>query len=159
MRSDNSSRVTIAPLDAGSSKDIRELLIGFQNEVLSKRGGYQLFGDIGDIDVLISSITASSENSYSMGAFNDKKLIGVSWARVRKNGYSELCCDLEVLIVLESYRSNGIGDLLFTSAKVWAKELGAVSLDMVVLPGDRHTKNFCERHGLLARSLQMYQAL
>lgn len=159
MKSDNSFRFTVASLSAESSKDTRDLLVSYRNEVLSKRGGYQLFGDIGDIDVLISSITASNQYSYSVGAFSGENLVGVAWARVDKNGYYELCCEIGVLIVLEPYRSRGIGDSLFTSVKVWAKEMGAVSLDMTVLPGDRHTKNFCERHGLVARSLEMHQAL
>ena len=41
----------------------------------------------------------------------------------------------------------------------WAQERGAVGIDALALPGDRHTKNFFETFGLTARALVVHRDL
>ncbi|NIR35956.1 MAG: hypothetical protein GWN79_05560 [Actinobacteria bacterium] len=41
----------------------------------------------------------------------------------------------------------------------WARTRGCEGIDSLALPGDRHTKNFFETFGLVARALRVHRAL
>ncbi len=59
------------------------------------------------------------------------------------------------LVVEEGARGIGIGELLLVAAVQWGRKRGARYCEMEVLPGNRAAKNFCEAHGLKARSITM----
>ncbi len=59
------------------------------------------------------------------------------------------------LVVEERARGIGIGELLLVAAAQWGRKRGARYCEMEVLPGNRAAKNFCEAHGLKARSITM----
>ncbi len=59
------------------------------------------------------------------------------------------------LLVDEPARGIGVGELLLLAAAEWGRANGAGICEMEVLPGHRAAKNFCEAHGLKARSLTM----
>lgn len=60
---------------------------------------------------------------------------------------------LEALFTEPSARGVGVGHALMEAVTTTARERGCVRVDGVALPGDRHTKNFFEAHGLVARAL------
>lgn len=64
-------------------------------------------------------------------------------------------CRIDWMFVQESSRHAGVAGELFGAAREWAEDMGAVGIEIGVLPGHRDAKNFCERRGLKARLLVM----
>lgn len=56
-------------------------------------------------------------------------------------------------------RGIGLGEVMMDLLVAWAEEIGAVGIDALALPGDRHTKNFFETFGLKARALVVHRDL
>lgn len=56
-------------------------------------------------------------------------------------------------------RGIGLGEAMMDLLVAWAEEIGAVGIDALALPGDRHTKNFFETFGLKARALVVHRDL
>ena len=48
-------------------------------------------------------------------------------------------------------RELGIGEAMMAALVEWCREQGCFGVDSLALPGDRHTKNFFESFGLVAR--------
>lgn len=78
-------------------------------------------------------------------------------------GFRHLGCEdegslsvvLKQLFVEAPFRSLSLGYLLFVGSASWGDHGGATRAETTVLPGHREAKNFCELHGLKARSLAM----
>ena len=60
---------------------------------------------------------------------------------------------LETIYVEPEARAVGVGSSLMRAVRSWAIGRGAAAIDATVLPGDRASKNFFERHGLVARAI------
>lgn len=56
-------------------------------------------------------------------------------------------------------REVGLGELMMQSLMGWCQEQGCFGVDSLVLPGDRHTKNFFESFGLVARAIIVHRSL
>ena len=56
-------------------------------------------------------------------------------------------------------RELGIGELMMQALVDWCTEAGCFGVDSLALPGDRHTKNFFESFGLVARAIVVHRAL
>lgn len=56
-------------------------------------------------------------------------------------------------------RSVGVGECLMNALLAWCTERGCRGVDGMALPGDRHTKNFFEANGLVARAIVVHRAL
>jgi GNAT superfamily N-acetyltransferase len=56
-------------------------------------------------------------------------------------------------------REVGIGEELINAVLAWARERGAKSAEVRVVPGHRAAKNFCEENGLTARLIVMHRDL
>lgn len=56
-------------------------------------------------------------------------------------------------------RGVGIGEAMMNHLVDHAGEAGCVGVDSEALPGDRHTKNFFESFGLVARSIVVHRSL
>jgi GNAT superfamily N-acetyltransferase len=56
-------------------------------------------------------------------------------------------------------RGVGIGEALMNDVMGWAADEACFGVDSEALPGDRHTKNFFESFGLVARALTVHRAL
>lgn len=63
------------------------------------------------------------------------------------------------LYVEPGAREIGVGEELVTALLAWARERGANSAEIRVLPGHRSAKNFCEENGFTARLLLMHRDL
>ena len=74
-------------------------------------------------------------NDLELGAFDDGRLVGVVKATLWEKsemvkGVRTVC--LDNIYVLPDYRRRGIAKMLFTDVENWAKEKGAVRLDLHV---------------------------
>jgi GNAT superfamily N-acetyltransferase len=56
-------------------------------------------------------------------------------------------------------RELGIGEVMMESLVEWCREQGCFGVDSLALPGDRHTKNFFESFGLVARAIVVHRSL
>ncbi len=57
------------------------------------------------------------------------------------------------------FRSVGLGDALMTELIAWARDHDCRGIDALALPGMRHSKNFFERFGLVARAILVHRDL
>jgi GNAT superfamily N-acetyltransferase len=56
-------------------------------------------------------------------------------------------------------REVGIGEAMMDALVEWCREQGCFGVDSLALPGDRHTKNFFESFGLVARAIVVHRSL
>lgn len=56
-------------------------------------------------------------------------------------------------------REIGLGELMMDGLVDWCVERGCFGVDSLALPGDRHTKNFFESFGLVARAIVVHRSL
>lgn len=56
-------------------------------------------------------------------------------------------------------RELGIGEVTMQAMVDWCAAQGCFGVDSLALPGDRHTKNFFEAFGLVARAIVVHRAL
>ena len=56
-------------------------------------------------------------------------------------------------------RELGIGEVMMDALLEWCREQGCFGVDSLALPGDRHTKNFFESFGLVARAIVVHRSL
>jgi len=63
------------------------------------------------------------------------------------------------LFTLEGAREVSVGELVMDALIAWAGEQGCFGVDSLALPGDRHTKNFFESFGLVARAIVVHRPL
>jgi GNAT superfamily N-acetyltransferase len=56
-------------------------------------------------------------------------------------------------------RELGVGEVLMESLVDWCRDRGCFGVDSLALPGDRHTKNFFEGFGLVARAIIVHRSL
>ena len=63
------------------------------------------------------------------------------------------------LFTLEGARGVSVGESVMDALIAWAAEHGCFGVDSLALPGDRHTKNFFESFGLVARAIVVHRSL
>lgn len=136
---------------------LEDLLVEIKRETVLKRGGSQLLEELGDGSDIVARMTGDAKDTLALRAVVDMYTVGVAWAAIRRDDAYDAMCVIRVLAVRAKFRKQGIGRQLFQATKYWAATEGARSIEVVALPGDRHTKNFCEQNGLVARSLVMHQ--
>ena len=56
-------------------------------------------------------------------------------------------------------RELGIGEAMMDELVAWCRDQGCFGVDSLALPGDRHTKNFFESFGLVARAIVVHRSL
>jgi ribosomal protein S18 acetylase RimI-like enzyme len=56
-------------------------------------------------------------------------------------------------------RGVGVGESLMDGIETWCRARGCVGIDGLALPGNRETKNFFERFGLVARAIIVHRPL
>jgi GNAT superfamily N-acetyltransferase len=56
-------------------------------------------------------------------------------------------------------RSVGLGEVTMQALVDWCSDRGCFGVDSLALPGDRHTKNFFESFGLVARAIVVHRRL
>lgn len=56
-------------------------------------------------------------------------------------------------------RELGLGEVVMEALVAWCRDQGCFGVDSLALPGDRHTKNFFESFGLVARAIVVHRRL
>jgi hypothetical protein len=52
-----------------------------------------------------------------------------------------------------------VGEAMMDQIVAWCEKHGCVGVDAIALPGNRHTKNFFETFGLVARAIVVHRPL
>lgn len=89
----------------------------------------------------------------------DGILMGYGVARVdelRDHGLLGVVTDL---YTEPGCRELGIGEVTMQALVDWCADRGCFGVDSLALPGDRHTKNFFESFGLVARAIIVHRSL
>ncbi len=66
---------------------------------------------------------------------------------------------IDDLYVDPGAREVGIGEAMIDAILAWCRAEGCFGVDSLALPGDRHTKNFFESFGLVARAIVVHRSL
>lgn len=149
---------------AATAKDlprIAELAAGAVAELRTGRGGEvwaRTEGRTAPFETRLADELASADHAVLVGTLDDA-ILGygvVRRDRLADGGQLGVVTDL---YVEPGARAVGIGELVMDDLVAWCREQGCFGVDSVALPGDRHTKNFFETFGLVARAIVVHRSL
>jgi GNAT superfamily N-acetyltransferase len=66
---------------------------------------------------------------------------------------------IDDLFVLPGARAIGVGEAMMDELLAFCEDRGCLGIDSIALPGNRHTKNFFETFGLVARAILVHRPL
>ena len=89
----------------------------------------------------------------------DGTIMGYGVARVERLADGGLLGVVTDLYTDPGCRELGIGEITMRQLVDWCSERGCFGVDSLALPGDRHTKNFFESFGLVARAIIVHRSL
>ncbi len=89
----------------------------------------------------------------------DGAVVGYGTATLEALHDGERLAVVSDLYVEPEARGVGVGEAMMDLLVAWATEAGAIGIDALALPGDRHTKNFFETFGLTARAILVHRDL
>lgn len=112
------------------------------------------------LDEPLAAMAAGTDpESYAVVGTVDDVVVGYGIALVEALHDGASLAVVRDLYVDPEARGIGIGEAMMDLLVAWARSLGAVGIDALALPGDRHTKNFFETFGLTARALIVHRDL
>lgn len=89
----------------------------------------------------------------------DDTVVGYGWARLETLHDGNRLLAISDLFTEPEARAIGVGEAMMGWLEAEARAAGAIGIDALALPGDRHTKNFFETFGLTARAIVVHRAL
>lgn len=89
----------------------------------------------------------------------DGTIVGYGVVRIQDLDAGGLLGVISDLYTDPGARRVGIGEAVMDALIDWSRERGCFGVDSVALPGDRHTKNFFESFGLVARAIVVHRSL
>lgn len=110
-------------------------------------------------DLLAASVAGAVPDTLAVVGTVDDTVVGygiVSDERLHDGSTLSVVTDL---YVDPEARAIGIGEAMMDLLVAHARSVGAVGIDALALPGDRHTKNFFETFGLTARAILVHRSL
>ena len=110
------------------------------------------------VDESVSADFHDPDRLLAVGTI-DETIVGYAAAHTEALHDGASLASLTDLYVLPGARSVGVGEALMEAVLDWARTRGCEGIDSLALPGDRHTKNFFETFGLVARALRVHRAL
>ena len=89
----------------------------------------------------------------------DDAVLGYAAARVETLADGSRLGVVSDLYTEPGAREVGVGEAMMAAAVQWCTDAGCFGVDSLALPGDRHTKNFFESFGLVARAIVVHRPL
>ncbi len=129
---------------------LEQLVAQARAAIVDQRGGAAHLGIDGS-GWSLSERLADPQCAVLVGAI-DEVPIGYLVVSYRLTD-SQLAGRIEAIFVDPEAREVGVGEELLNASIAWCQSHGCVALDAVALPGDRHTKNFFETFGMVARAI------
>jgi GNAT superfamily N-acetyltransferase len=109
------------------------------------------------LDGLTADLTSPAHHVL-VGTLDDT-ILGYGVARLDELADGSRIGVVSDLYVEPGARGIGIGELVMNALVAWCTEARCIGVDSLALPGDRHTKNFFESFGLVARAILVHKAL
>lgn len=100
-----------------------------------------------------------SDDAHVVVGTIDDTVIGYGVLRVEHLRDGSKLGVIADLFTLEGARGVSVGEEVMDALIAWATEQGCFGVDSLALPGDRHTKNFFESFGLVARAIVVHRSL
>jgi GNAT superfamily N-acetyltransferase len=101
---------------------------------------------------------ASPEHLVVVGTI-DETAIGYGVVALERLHDGSLLGAVSDLYVDPEARGVGVGEAMMDQIVAWCEKHGCTGVDAVALPGNRHTKNFFETFGLVARAIVVHRPL
>lgn len=147
-----------------SSTDVDDLvrLMGRQRAAVADQRGGELWrrrdSSPPPFEQVVSRAMADPDRRVFAGRF-DGVVVGYGVIRLERLRDGELLAVVEELYVDPDARGVGVGEAIMDACLVAARAAGCIGIDAVALPGDRASKNFFERFGLVARAIVVHRTL
>lgn len=106
----------------------------------------------------LEALMSDSDQELWVGLI-DETVVGYAAVRLEVLTDGELLGVVEDLYVDIGTRDVGVGEALIAEAVAWCERRNCVGVDVLVLPGNRATKNFFEGAGFKARLLTLHHSL
>ena len=112
-------------------------------------------------DPLEDSIAAalSDESQHVVVGTIEDVVVGYGVARLEQLRDGGTLGVVDDLYVEPEGREVGVGEVVMDALLAWCRDQGCFGVDSLALPGDRHTKNFFESFGLVARAIIVHKPL
>jgi GNAT superfamily N-acetyltransferase len=112
-------------------------------------------------DPLRASLAAAlaDPDQHVVAGTVDGAVLGYGVARLERLDDGGLLGVVDDLYVEPEGREVGIGEAVMDDLLAWCTDRGCFGVDSLALPGDRHTKNFFETFGLVARAIIVHRPL
>lgn len=107
------------------------------------------------------SLTADldDERTHVIAGVIDDTVVGYGVVRLADLSGGGTLGVVSDLYTLPDARGVGVGEAVMNALIGWCREQGCFGIDSIALPGDRHTKNFFESFGLVARAIIVHRSL
>ena len=89
----------------------------------------------------------------------DEVCVGYGVVRRRRLDDGRHLATIDDLYTTEGARAVAVGEYMMDLLLDWARTSNCFGVDSLALPGDRHTKNFFESFGLVARAIVVHRSL
>ena len=146
------------PEDLDVLTDLATLAI---EELTPNRGGAvwrrHLARPVPPRDSLAADI-AAPDTEVIVGTIDDEP-VGYSVVRAETLDDGTTLGVISDLFTLPGAREVAVGETMMDRIIEWCRARGCFGVDSIALPGDRHTKNFFESFGLVARAIIVHRDL
>jgi GNAT superfamily N-acetyltransferase len=112
----------------------------------------------GPPDAELKAALAAADHEVAVGTYHGT-VVGYGLVRAERLGDGSLLGVVDDIYVDPEARAVGIGEALMDHMIDWCRRQGCFGVDSLALPGDRHTKNFFESFGLVARAIIVHRPL
>jgi len=146
---------------AGDIPRVAELARQGIAELLITKGGGLWARREARAEPVDASLAAALDDDHQLvvvGTIDDAIL---GYGVVREDGLRDggLLGVVDDIYVEPEARGVGLGEVIMNELVAWCGERGCIGVDSLALPGNRATKNFFERFGLVARAIVVHKPL
>jgi GNAT superfamily N-acetyltransferase len=149
------------PADETDLDRLEELAATGRSELTAGKGGAVWARREARPDPLRESLAAAvaDADQHVLVGTVDGVVLGYGLVRVERLLDGGRLGIVEDLYVEPGGREVGIGEAVMDGLLDWCRARGCFGVDSLALPGDRHTKNFFESFGLVARAIIVHKPL
>jgi GNAT superfamily N-acetyltransferase len=149
------------PASAADLDRLVELAGRARAELAANKGGAVWVRREARRDPLHESLSAALDDpgQHLVAGTADGAVLGYGVARLEELPDGGLLGVVDDIYVEPAGREVGIGEVVMEALVEWCRDRGCFGVDSLALPGDRHTKNFFEAFGLVARAIIVHRPL
>ncbi len=153
---ENARRATIADL-----LELEQLAREAIDELRPTRGGDMWVQTLGRHEPLAESFQTDLTDPGRLVVVGtiDDTIVGYAMVRLQGLPDGRPLGVVDDLFTHPEARGVGVGEVMMDELIAWCRERHCIGIDAVVLPGNRHTKNFFETFGLTARAILVHRSL